>query len=379
MAGCIVHEWMSAHGGSEKVFEAMTRAFPDADLFTLWRDAGAIMAAQHINESWLSRTPLRRSRALALPLMSPTWRTLGSKQTYDWILVSSHLFAHHTQFRGPSRGVPKLVYTHTPARYIWAPELDHRGDNGVVRVASMYYRKLDKKRATEPVSIAANSEFVRDRIRRSWGRDATVIYPPVPITAIAESARTGRGLSESELRVLDRLSTPFLLGASRFVSYKELDKVIAVGSLLELPVVLAGRGPQEAQLREMAARASIPVDIIIAPSDVMLHALFLRCAAYIFPAVEDFGIMPVEAMAAGAPVVVNHTGGAKESARFSTAAAVTDFGDLRTAADAIRKIIDRGVRPTPDEIDIFDEARFTERIRAWVTKECDRYRVDNRI
>jgi glycosyltransferase involved in cell wall biosynthesis len=366
VAGAIIHEWMSAHGGSEKVFEAMNHAFPNADLFTLWRDPGAVMADRTITESWLSRTPLRRSKVLALPLMPHTWRALHSAHRYDWMLVSSHLFAHHARFQGANRRIPKFVYAHTPARYIWTPELDFRGGNPAVRAAAAYYRPIDRRRATEPVAIAANSACVQDRIRRFWDRDAPIIYPPVPVEAIAESAQTGNSLSDTDRRVIDGLPSTFILGASRFVSYKQLDKVISVGALLDIPVVIAGRGPEEYRLREIAASASVPATFVISPSDALLYALYARSAAYVFPPVEDFGMMPVEAMAAGAPVVVNAVGGAQESAGKSAAGIVADFADVRDAADRTRELIDRGIRPTIDEVAEFSEARFIERIQAWV-------------
>jgi glycosyltransferase involved in cell wall biosynthesis len=369
VGGVIIHEWMSAHGGSEKVFEAISHAFPGADLFTLWRDPGAVMADRKITESWFSRTPLRRRKALALPLMPHTWRRLHSVRSYDWMLVSSHLFAHHARFQDANRGIPKFVYAHTPARYIWTSELDFRGSNPAVRAASVHYRSIDRRRAAEAVAIAANSACVQDRIRRFWDRDATIIYPPVPIETIAESARTGIDLSDADRRVIDGLPAIFILGASRFVSYKQLDKVISVGALLDIPVVIAGRGPEEQRLRDVAASASVPATFVISPSDALLHALYARSAAYVFPPVEDFGMMPVEAMASGAPVVVNAVGGAQESARKSPAGVVADFADVRSVADRTRELIDRGTRPAIEDVAEFSQARFIERIQGWVAVE----------
>jgi glycosyltransferase involved in cell wall biosynthesis len=367
VAGVIIHEWVSAHGGSEKVFAAMSRAFPDADLRTLWRDSGSVMADREVAESWLSCTPLRHSKAVALPFMPTTWRALRSNRQYDWMLAGSHLFAHHARFSGMNTSVPKFVYAYTPARYIWTPEVDLRGNNPVVRVASTYYRRLDRRRAAEPVAIAGISEYVRTRIRRFWDRDAKVIFPPVAVEAVEESARTGAGLTDSDHRIIERLPEQFLLGASRFVPYKGLDKVIKVGELVGLPVVIAGSGPEEQRLRALAASASVPVEFVVSPSDALLHALYARTAAYVFPSVEDFGIMPVEALAAGAPAIVNSTGGAHEAVAMSAASAAVDFTDLNEVAERTRQIIDGGCRPNLDELLELSEARFAERLIAWVT------------
>ncbi|MBE1548001.1 glycosyltransferase involved in cell wall biosynthesis [Mycobacterium sp. OAS707] len=367
MAGVIIHEWISAHGGSEKVFAAMSRAFPDADLRTLWRDSGSVMAGRDISESWLSSTPLRRSKALALPFMPTTWRALRSDHQYDWVLASSHLFAHHARFSGVNLSAPKFVYAYTPARYIWTPEVDIRGNNPLVRVASSHYRQLDRRRAAEAVAIAGISGYVRDRIRRYWNRDAKVIFPPVAVEAIAESARTGAGLSDSDRRVIDQLPAQFILGASRFVPYKGLDKVIKVGELIGLPVVIAGSGPEESRLKALAASAAVPVELVLSPSDALLHALYARTAAYVFPSVEDFGMMPVEAMAAGAPTIVNFAGGAREAVASSLASAAVDFADLHEVAEQTRQLINEGCRPTLCELLELSESRFAERLVAWVT------------
>jgi glycosyltransferase involved in cell wall biosynthesis len=367
MSGVIVHDWIPPDGGAEKVFAAMSRAFPDADLRTLWRDPGAILVDRHISESWLAHTPLRHSKALALPFMPMTWRGLHSDRRYDWLLTSSYLFAHHARFSGVNKFIPKFVYAYTPARYIWEPEVDARGNNPAVRVASIHYRHLDRRRAGEPVAIAAISEYVRERIRRFWNRDATVVFPPIPVESIAESARTGTGLTDLDHRLIERLPDQYILGASRFIPYKGLDKVIEVGELAGLPVVIAGRGPEESHLRALAATATVPVEIVISPSDALLHALYARTAAYVFPPVEDFGIMPVEAMAAGAPAIVNSAGGAPEAVGSSAGSAAVDFTDLADVAERTRQIIDSGYRPRLSELPDFSEARFAERLTEWIT------------
>src|SRR5256885_922448 len=109
MTGLIVHEWVGAHGGSEKVVDAMLEAFPAAELLCLWNDAADRFPSVKVRESWLARTPLRRNKALALPLMSRTWRRTNISE-YDWALVSSHLFAHHIAYNGRRRKVPTFVY-----------------------------------------------------------------------------------------------------------------------------------------------------------------------------------------------------------------------------------------------------------------------------
>jgi glycosyltransferase involved in cell wall biosynthesis len=186
------------------------------------------------------------------------------------------------------------------------------------------------------------------------------------VQAIAESARTGVGLTDADRRLIDRLPEQFILGASRLVPYKGLDKVIRIGELVGLPVVIAGGGPEESHLRALAAAATVPVELVISPSDALLHALYARTAVYVFPPVEDFGIMPVEALAAGAPTIVNMNGGAPEAVASSAGSATADFTDLAGVAQRIRQIIDSGCRPTLNELPELSESRFAERLVEWI-------------
>ncbi|MFB7843177.1 glycosyltransferase [Microbacterium sp. NPDC056052] len=312
MPGLLVHEWIESSGGAENVLEAMARAFPDADIQCLWNDAPQRFAGRHVEETWIARTPLRRKKALALPFTVPTWRGLRGRTDYDWMLISSHLFAHHAHLRG--QDVPKYVYAHTPARYIWNPELDERGNSAAVRAVSPLFRRIDRRRAQEATAIAANSAFVRDRITAAWERDAVVIHPPVAVDRIlSESDWRTRVADDAEKSLLDALPEHFVMGASRFIPYKRLDLVIRAADAVGLPVVIAGRGPEEQRLRAVAAAAKVPVRIVVSPSDALLYALMQRASVFVFPPVEDFGIVPVEAQAAGTPVVTGPVGGQTET------------------------------------------------------------------
>lgn len=365
MSGLVVHEWVAKTGGSENVVEQFLKTFPDADLQVLWNDDPARFPVTTY-ETWLARTPLRHSKALSLPLLPATWRTIRAHKPYDWVLTSSHLFAHHARPRGLASDVPKYSYVHTPARYIWEPDLDHRGDAPIVRAAAALLKPLDKKRARESTKMAANSEFTRARIQRAWDRDADVIYPPVDTERIIAGGDWRHQLTPAELTTLEQLPEGFLLGASRFVPYKRLGLAIEAGEATRLPVVIAGKGPQEEQLRAQAAESSTSVSFVISPSDAMLFALYQRATALVFPAVEDFGIMPVEAMAAGTPVIVPVAGGAAESAALlqggSSVAAFTPAA-WRSALDEAEGIDRVGL---PQRTLRFSQQRFRSAIDSWV-------------
>ncbi|MGV9194686.1 glycosyltransferase [Microbacterium sp. MC2] len=361
MSGILIHEWLARYGGSENVFEVLSRAFPDAERFCLWNDSAGRFDGVH--ETMLARTPLRHSKAAALPAMPVVWRHLPARDA-DWILCSTHLFSHHARFAGPAREAPKLVYAHTPARYLWTPELDGRGNGPVARAVSAVLKPLDRRRAQEPVAIAANSAFVAQRIADTWEREATVIHPPVDVTAFA--APSGE-LAPAEQAVLSALPSEFLLGVSRFVPYKRLDRVIGAGAAAGLPVVLAGHGPDEERLRTMAADRREPVVFVRDPSSEMLAALYRRALALVFPAVEDFGIMPVEAMATGTPVVAGAIGGTAETVVDGVTGALVHDWSRSELAGAVARAVKADADACVARAHEFDTSVFVDRITGWLS------------
>ncbi|MFF2316487.1 glycosyltransferase [Arthrobacter sp. NPDC058097] len=365
VSGVLVHEWVGETGGAEKVFDAFAEVFPDADMYCLWDDASR-HGSRNLNESVLARTPLRRNKALALPFMPLVWRQLRSANEYEWMLISSHLFAHHAQFVGKNADTPKFVYAHTPARYIWEPELDQRGNNPLAKALSKGFQVLDRARAAEPVSIAANSRFVAERIERCWNREAQVIYPPVDVELIRSTRDWTTKLDDAELRTLQELPAEFVLGASRFVGYKKLDTAIRAAELAGLPAVIAGSGPDEGRLRERAAESSVPVILVVHPSDHFLYALYQRCSAFVFPPIEDFGIMPVEASAAGAPVIANRRGGTAETVLDGQSGFLADMEDEQDLKLAVEKAISLDRSKISMTSLRFSSDIFREKVSEWI-------------
>lgn len=366
MPGMIVHEWLATRGGSENVVEEIVATFPDAQIQSLWNDAPDRFTDVGVAETWLARTPLRKSKALALPFMPLTWRHLGASDA-DWILCSSHLFSHHARFAGPAREAPKLVYAHTPARYIWTPELDARGNRAIAKMVRKPLQRIDRDRAQEPRAIAANSEFVRQRIQEAWHRDSVVIYPPVEVQAFADDPTPH--LTSAELQILDGLPASFLLGASRFIPYKRLDLVIALGVASNTPVVLAGDGPSLPELQTLAREHPGQVSFVLKPSRALLSALYRRALAYVFPAIEDFGIMPVEAMAAGTPVIARAVGGAAESVIDGVTGVHLHEFTGGAAREAVQRAAAMHTEDCVDRAWQFDKSVFRSTLRSWVTTE----------
>ena len=370
MTGLLVHEWVESSGGAELVFEQLAEAFPDARRYCLWSDAPERAVSDGIGQSWLSRTPLRRHKAAALPLMPLTWRYGLRDRDIDYAVVSSHLFAHQVRF--PASGeVPTFVYAHTPARYIWTPELDGRGNSPAARMAGSVLKRVDRAAVNRRAAFAANSSFIARRMAETWRVDARVIHPPVAVERLTAVDDWATVLDAEDAETLDGLPEGFLLGASRFVPYKRLDWVIHAGQACGVPVVIAGSGPEEQRLRELAEQCSVPVRLLHRPSDALLAALYQRALAYVFPPVEDFGIMPVEALAAGATVVANALGGAAETVTECVDGRLFHGDNLDGLIDCVRELLADPPRAAPDrdratEYEQFSESRFRREIRQWV-------------
>ena len=366
MAGVLVHEWIAQAGGSENVLQAMSEAFPDAEVRCLWNDSTGRFDPARVRETWLARTPLRRHKALALPLMPATWRMLRYHD-YDWALISSHAFAHHAHFRGAPDGFRRMVYVHTPARYVWTRAFDARGDNVFARLAAP--RTAPARPPPRPRRSGVRCEQrVRPRADPGYVAGRRPGDPPAGRTSSGSSpSRDWLGpLDPAERAVFDSLPDGFVLGASRFIPYKRLQDVIKVGEAVDRPVVLAGRGPCIRDLEGAAAAASVPVRIVSAPSEALLYALYQHTALFVFPAVEDFGIMPVEAMAAGAPVLAQAEGGVAESVLPGVTGALIRFespAEMREGA-AVALATARSDRLSRAKE--FAAARFREEITAWV-------------
>ncbi|MCC9205433.1 glycosyltransferase [Arthrobacter sp. zg-Y769] len=198
--------------------------------------------------------------------------------------------------------------------------------------------------------------------------NSTVIHPPVDTTRIRSVDNWNERLTSSERAEMDALPGEFILGASRFVPYKRLDLVIAAGELVDLPVVLAGSGPDLERLTQIVSEASVPVTFVSSPSDAMLFSLYQRARAYVFPPVEDFGIMPVEAMAAGAPVLCNVLGGAGESVGLANVGERANFSDPADIKFKLSKILESEKRVTPSLMDAFAPEHFQRKVKAWVDR-----------
>jgi glycosyltransferase involved in cell wall biosynthesis len=353
-----VHEWFAPTGGSENVFVAMTEVLPQATPYVLWRDPAAERGSD-FHESWLARTPLTRVKPLALPVMPLTWRTL-TRQRYDVVVSSSHAFAHTVKI-GSAPETRYLSYVHSPARYVWSPDFDGRGAHGLLRLPRRVLQAVDVRLSRHVHSYAANSVEVRTRLRRYWRRDARVINPPVDVDFFADAPASQR-----------RQARDYLLGAGRWVPYKNFDLIIAIADAAGLPLVIAGSGPAEPALRRAAAQARVPVTFERQPSRTRLRELYWGARALLFPAHEDFGIIPVEAQACGTPVIGVRRGGLLETVVDGETGYLLDSLDPARYAAAVRAVDRLDRERVRAHTGSFSADLFKNRLADWIREEVDR-------
>ena len=352
----IVHEWIDAYAGSEQVFEALALTFPEADLFALTQQPGVLLntGGRPIRTTMLDRASLRERRNTTLPLMPIAWRRLG-EGGYPLVLSSHHAFAHANRLAGDGT---HLCYVHSPARYVWSPEIDGRGDKWYLAPARAALKGVDRRASRGVTAYAANSRTVAERIGRFWGREAVVIPPPVRVDFF--------GACDSAPPTRD-----YLLGVGRWISYKNLHLIAEVAERLDMPAKIAGKGPDKERILAAARSARVPVEVIEAPSDDALRRLYRNAACLIFPTVEDFGMVPVEAQAAGAPVVALARGGALDTVADGVSGAFTDAPSVDALAEAARIAIPLAGDGPRKNAGQFSFEVFRASIAHWV----DGYRV----
>lgn len=301
MRVALVHDWLTGMRGGERVLERIARLFPDAPLHTLVWERGSVSAeleAHPIRTSFLQHLPgaVERYRWF-LPLF-PSAIESFDLGCYDAIVSTSHAVAKGVRVRP---GQPHLCYVHTPMRYIreleaeyFPPERFPGPLGAAVRAVCAGLRHWDDATARRPTALVANSAFIAERIRRHWGREATVVHPNVDVARFAPAHGPRSGY----------------LVAGAMAPYKRFDLAIRTCSATGRELVVAGTGQDRERLRTLAG----PTTTFRAIADEHdLPRLYAGARALLYPGIEDFGIMPVEAMATGCPVIAYGVGGALET------------------------------------------------------------------
>ena len=296
----LVHYWLVNMRGGEKVLENLCDLFPEADIYTHVYNKSHIsnkINAHNIKTTFIQNLPKALTKYQTyLPLMPLALEQLDLRG-YDLVISSES---------GPAKGVitdPNtlhICYCHSPMRYVWDMYHDYREQAGIIKRMAMpalvhYLRTWDQLSATRVDHFIANSSFIAKRINKAYRRDATVIHPPV-------------SFDEFDIATIPLENYYLLIG--QLVNYKRADLAVKAFNAMNKPLIIIGEGEQMAELKKIAG----PNITILGrqPFDVIKHH-YAHCQALIFPGVEDFGIVPLEAMASGRPVIAYAKGGALET------------------------------------------------------------------
>jgi glycosyltransferase involved in cell wall biosynthesis len=305
----IVHYWFVGRAGGERVVEALAEIFPQADLFSLVADRSTlapILQNRKLQTSFLQRIPGAKRFHRYFLFLQPLALEQFDLSDYDLVISSES---------GPAKGVITssrtchICYCHSPMRYIWDMYPEYRRAmrfpvGPAFALTAHYLRLWDHASASRVDYFVAHSRFIASRIRKYYGRESTVIHPPVEVSAgkIAE-------------KVTDKSSAQhggYYIAIGRLVEYKRFDLAIAACTKLGRHLKIIGSGPQERVLRRMAGPS---VEFLGPVSDAELRKNLAGCRALLFPGEEDFGIVPIEAQSFGKPVIAYASGGVLETIR----------------------------------------------------------------
>lgn len=328
----LVHDWLVNPGGSEEVFREMLDLYPGV-VFTSQVNRAKFpwLEGVEVRTSFVQRLPLAMSKQwIYSPFVTYVYPGFDLRE-FDLVLSDSHSFAHGVVKRPDAIHVN---YYHTPARGLWSPEIDRRAQGFFKQWLARWLKKRDLEFSKRPDVVLANSRTTAARVERFYGRKVDrVVYPPV---------HTGRFVK------IPRISDDegYLMWG-RLIPYKRFDLAIEAARRLGFKLNIVGKGPSLAELERQAQGVE---NIVFHGrlADEELDKLMARSKAVLFPCYEDFGIVPVEAMAAGLPVVAYEKGGASETvtAEFGVqmreltvddlVAAVRELEDRRFDPDALR-------------------------------------------
>jgi glycosyltransferase involved in cell wall biosynthesis len=356
----LVHDWLTGMRGGEKVLESMARIFPDAPIYTLVHHRGEVSAElerHEIRTSFIQRLPARSAYRWYLPLFPRAIESFDFTG-YDLVFSSSHCAAKAVIT--PAETV-HLCYCHTPMRYAWdqfdayfSPQRNGRLKFALIRRIIGRLREWDRRTADRVHAFAANSDYVADRIRRYYGRDAEVIPPPVDTDRFSPSGEP---------------PGDYYLMVTALSPYKRIDMAIDAFNRMRRPLVVVGWGPERARLDGLAGPT---VRLAGKVSDAELTELYRGCRGLILPGIEDAGIAPLEAMACGRPALVLAQGGAPEAVIDGE----TGVHIPEPTVDALIAAVDTAEGLSFNTGDIrahaerYSTRRFEQRLREFIDHHC---------
>ncbi len=321
----LVHDWLNQQGGAEYVLAELHGMFPEAPIHTAFYEPTLVdpgFRQMDVRPGWMQRLPLWRTRHQSLMPLYPL--AFGRRRIEGAELVLSNCSAFCKGVQVP-RGVPHVCYCLTPTRFLWmtddylAGEQAPRWSRVVLPLALAWARRWDRRAAQRVTQFVAISTAVAERIRRFYGRGSLIVHPPVDVARFRPTTDVG---------------DHFLI-VSRLIPYKRVDLAVRTCTALGLPLRVVGVGRDDARLRALAGPT---VRFLGRLPDGEVSREMARCRAFLFPGDEDFGITPVEAQAAGRPVVAYRAGGAQDTVVDGTTGVFFEKQTVASLREALRRV-----------------------------------------
>ena len=321
----LVHDWLNQQGGAENVLVEMHGMFPSAPVYTSFYEPTLVDSAFQrldIRRTWLERFPLWRTNHQALLPFYPL--AFGTLRIPDADLVLSNCSAFCKGVR-TTPGAVHVCYCLTPTRFLWMPDTYLAGERAPVWSRLLlppllaWARRWDRRAARRVTQFLAISTAVAERIRHFYGRSSRVVHPPVDL---------------DRFRPTTEVDDAFLI-VSRLIPYKRIDLAVRTCTELGLPLRIVGAGRAEADLRALAGPT---IRFLGRLPDRDVSEEMARCRAFLFPGDEDFGITPVEAQAAGRPVVAFGSGGALDTVIDGTTGILFGEQTVASLGAALRRV-----------------------------------------
>ncbi len=360
----LVHDYLVQNGGAEKVLECFAELFPQAPIYTIVynkRFMHGRFADRKIRTSFIQKMPFAKSYHRIFPELMPMAIEQFDFSNYDIVLSDSSSYAKGI-ITGPE--TLHICYMHTPMRYAWDDCQKYTNDfyfpnfiKKLVPFAMNYIRIWDRISADRPDRLIANSNFVAKRIRKYYKRDSAVIHPPVNV----DRFYAGKG-------------GDYYLMVGRLLAYKRHDIAIRAFNKLGRKLKIIGRGPELKRLKRMA-RPNI--EFLDRVADSELPEYYAGCKAFIFPQEEDFGIVAIEAMASGRPVVAFRGGDIMEHVEEGKTGIFFDRQDAQDIIEAVKRLDDFSF--DPDHIraqaEKFDKSLFKAKIKEYIENSYTEFKI----
>lgn len=370
MKVALIHDYLREYGGAERVLEALHELYPDAPVYVAFADPEAMgihwqkFADWDIRESWMTRIPFYKSRNVFSPLrvIANQFFEAFDLSEYDVVISSTNMYFAKAVITKP--WTVHICYCHTPPRplYGYSTRTDWKKNPGIRIVGQLinhFTRPIDFLTSQRPDIMVANSQEVRGRIQKFYRRDAVVIYPPVALPFLPKNKTEKLKANPNE---------SYYLYVGRITMSKHVDLAIQACVELGLRLKIVGTGAGEEYLESLANEN---VEFLNAVSDEKLSKLYANATALIFPSEdEDFGIVPVEAMGYGLPVIAYFSGGPKETIVDGKTGVFFDELTVESVKNAIQK--SQTIKWNPKTIhahaEQFSAERFKREIKQLVEK-----------